>query len=198
MNFGPITAEICWRVWGTPANFKGFTSWQRYCTVFQLWASAKLCGVEQRAPPILAGRPSRRALAHISNYTIVSYSYVDSETYTCVHRCSLSWVVLTYLLQCDVFTARWGAIMRIVVYFCSTNTDIWMLVGFDTTCIVKLFIPRYNVSLQLLLLLLFALLQSCCSLWSWDIILAIEHLGEGDMLLDNSRIRQVADCQVAD
>ena len=23
-NFGPLTAEICWRVWGTPANFNGF------------------------------------------------------------------------------------------------------------------------------------------------------------------------------
>jgi len=22
--FGPLTAEICWRVWGTPANFNGF------------------------------------------------------------------------------------------------------------------------------------------------------------------------------
>jgi len=29
----------------------GFASWQRYCTPLQ-WASAKLCGVEQRAPPI--------------------------------------------------------------------------------------------------------------------------------------------------
>ena len=24
VNVGPLTAEICWRVWGTPANFKGF------------------------------------------------------------------------------------------------------------------------------------------------------------------------------
>ena len=24
MNFGPLAAEICWRVWGTPANFSGF------------------------------------------------------------------------------------------------------------------------------------------------------------------------------
>ena len=24
VNFGPPAAEICWRVWGTPANFKGF------------------------------------------------------------------------------------------------------------------------------------------------------------------------------
>jgi len=21
VNFGPLAAEICWRVWGTPANF---------------------------------------------------------------------------------------------------------------------------------------------------------------------------------
>jgi len=24
VNFGQLTAEICWRVWGTPANFNGF------------------------------------------------------------------------------------------------------------------------------------------------------------------------------
>jgi len=24
VNFGPLTAEICWGVWGTPANFNGF------------------------------------------------------------------------------------------------------------------------------------------------------------------------------
>ena len=23
-NFGPLTSEVCWRVWGTPANFDGF------------------------------------------------------------------------------------------------------------------------------------------------------------------------------
>jgi len=23
-NFGLLTAEVCWRVWGTPANFNGF------------------------------------------------------------------------------------------------------------------------------------------------------------------------------
>jgi len=27
-------------------------SLQRYCTALQYWASAKLCGVEQREPPI--------------------------------------------------------------------------------------------------------------------------------------------------
>ena len=24
VNFGPLAAEICWRVWGTTANFNGF------------------------------------------------------------------------------------------------------------------------------------------------------------------------------
>jgi len=24
VNFGPLTTEICWRVWGTPSNFNGF------------------------------------------------------------------------------------------------------------------------------------------------------------------------------
>jgi len=49
VNFGPLAAEIVSLVWGTPGNFNGFSSWQRYGTVVQLWASAKLCGVEQRA-----------------------------------------------------------------------------------------------------------------------------------------------------
>jgi len=34
VNFGPLVAEICWRVWGTLANSTGFASWQRYCTAF--------------------------------------------------------------------------------------------------------------------------------------------------------------------
>jgi len=29
-----------------------FASWQHYCTALHYWASAKLCGIEQRAPPI--------------------------------------------------------------------------------------------------------------------------------------------------
>ena len=52
VNFGPLAAEICWRIWAPLQISTGLTSWQRYCTVFQYWASAKLCGVEQRAPPI--------------------------------------------------------------------------------------------------------------------------------------------------
>ena len=50
--FGPLVAEIVSLVWGTPANFSGFRVLAALLLVLQQWASAKLCGVEQRAPPI--------------------------------------------------------------------------------------------------------------------------------------------------
>jgi len=48
VNFGPLTAEIGLTVWGTPANF----NWFRVLAALLhgIWASAKLCGVKQRAP----------------------------------------------------------------------------------------------------------------------------------------------------
>ena len=52
VNFGPLAAEIGSGVWGSLRISTGFASWQRYCTVLQQWASANLCGVEQRTPPI--------------------------------------------------------------------------------------------------------------------------------------------------
>jgi len=52
VNFGLLTAEICWRVWGIPANFDGFRVLAAvlHCTL--VLGVSKLCGVEQRAPPI--------------------------------------------------------------------------------------------------------------------------------------------------
>ena len=50
VNFGPLAAEIVSLVWGTPANFNGFRVLA--ALLHRTWASAKLCGVEQRAPPI--------------------------------------------------------------------------------------------------------------------------------------------------
>ena len=49
---GPLTAEIVRQFEASLQISTGLASWQRYCTALQQWASAKLCGVEQRAPPI--------------------------------------------------------------------------------------------------------------------------------------------------
>jgi len=54
VNFGPLAAEIDPVVWGTPGNFNGFgvLAALLHGTPVSYWTSAKLCGVEQRAPPI--------------------------------------------------------------------------------------------------------------------------------------------------
>ena len=51
-NVGPLAAEI--GLFGASLQISmAFASWQHYCTALQFnWASAKLCGVEHRVPPI--------------------------------------------------------------------------------------------------------------------------------------------------
>ena len=67
VNFGPLAAEIGWRVWGTPANFNGF------CVLAALLHGSQVVGVSQTAALnrgrhlYSTGRPSRWALAHISS-----------------------------------------------------------------------------------------------------------------------------------
>jgi len=66
VNSGLLTAEICWRVWGTPANFNGFR------VLAALLHGTLVVSVSQTLMPLdrgrhlySAGRPSRWALAHI-------------------------------------------------------------------------------------------------------------------------------------
>jgi len=52
VNIGLLAAEIGPVVWEPQLISTAFDPWQRYCTVLQQWASAKLCDVEQKAPPV--------------------------------------------------------------------------------------------------------------------------------------------------
>jgi len=72
VNFGPLAAENGPVVWAPQLISTGFTSWQRYCTALQYWASAKLCGIEQRHHLYSAGRPSHWASTHILVFTVLS------------------------------------------------------------------------------------------------------------------------------
>jgi len=68
VNVGPLAAEIVSLVWGTPANFNGFRVLAALLNgTLVVWASAKLCGVEQRVHLYSAGRPSRWAFDHFSS-----------------------------------------------------------------------------------------------------------------------------------
>jgi len=50
-NFGPLAAEIVLLVWSTPANFNGFRVLAALL-LDTLVLGVKLCGVEERVPPI--------------------------------------------------------------------------------------------------------------------------------------------------
>ena len=52
VNFGPLVAEIVSLVWGTPGNFNGFGVLAALLHGILVVGAAKLCGVEQRAPPV--------------------------------------------------------------------------------------------------------------------------------------------------
>ena len=73
VNFGLLTAEMRWRVWGTPSNFSGFH------ILAALLHGTHLVGVSQTAALnrgrhlYSAGRPSRWALAHISSLSFFSF-----------------------------------------------------------------------------------------------------------------------------
>jgi len=66
VNFGLLTAEICWRVYGNPANFNGF---RVYGSVIVRHSSSgrqpNFAALNRGRHLYSAGRPSRWALAHI-------------------------------------------------------------------------------------------------------------------------------------
>ena len=65
VNFGPLTPEIRSTIWGTPANFNRFASWQRYCTASDSGRQLNFAALNRGRHLCSARRPSRWALAHI-------------------------------------------------------------------------------------------------------------------------------------
>ena len=77
-NFGPLTSETGWPVWGTPANFNWFRVLAALLHGIYYRVSAKLCGVEQRAPPII-----RQGDHHVGHWPtfLVHYFFVSGLCY---------------------------------------------------------------------------------------------------------------------
>jgi len=71
--FSPLTAEICWRVWGTPANINGFR------VLAALHSSSgrqpNFAALNRGRHLYSAGRPSRWVLAHIL-VMVALYNYI--------------------------------------------------------------------------------------------------------------------------
>ena len=66
VNFGPLTAEIDWRVYGAPHHIStGIASWQRYCTASSSGRQPIFAALNRGRHLCLAGQPLRWALTHI-------------------------------------------------------------------------------------------------------------------------------------
>ena len=99
----------------------GFASWQRYCTALQYWASAKLCGVEQRAPPIFGRAAITLGIgSHSSsfffygphNHSAHNKLHVDEELFVFGSKVSVSWSIGKNLRICKVTLVPGGILLR--------------------------------------------------------------------------------------
>jgi len=80
-NFFPLAAEIGLPVWGTPANFYGFRVLAALLHGTLIVASAKLCGAEQRAPPIFGRAAITLGIGPHSSIICISLLH-----YLAIHR----------------------------------------------------------------------------------------------------------------
>jgi len=85
VNFSPLTAEICWRVWGHPSKL------QRVSRLGSVTARHSSSGRQSNFVALnrgrqlySAGQPSRWALAHILVLLTISMLV---ELYNCVYNC---------------------------------------------------------------------------------------------------------------
>jgi len=72
VNFSPLVAEICWRVWGTPGNFSGFRVLAALLHSFLVVGVSQTAALNRGCHLYSARLPSRWALAHISSLTYFS------------------------------------------------------------------------------------------------------------------------------
>ena len=91
VNFGPLAAEIRWRVWDNLQISTGFAFWQRYRTHSSIGRQPN-CGVEQRAPPIFGRAAITLGIGpHSSCFNFL-------HNFFCLVPCSrLSWLFTSFL-----------------------------------------------------------------------------------------------------
>ena len=70
--FSLLTAEICWQVWGTPANFNGFRVLAALLHSTLVVGVSQTLRVEQRAPPIFGRATITLGIGPHSSYIIFS------------------------------------------------------------------------------------------------------------------------------
>ena len=75
VNFGPLTAEIDWRVWGTLSYFNGYRVLAALLHGSQVVGVSQTLGVEQRAPPMIGKAAITLGIDKHSSFSFFFLSY---------------------------------------------------------------------------------------------------------------------------
>jgi len=86
VNFGPLTAEICWWVWSTQQISTDFASWLRYCNDVAQRRSTKLC--------MMFGRL-------LGCYSIYTLWVKKTRHYNIVHNFAKCWPIFKFFPRTD-------------------------------------------------------------------------------------------------
>ena len=89
VNFYPLTAEICWRVLGTRANYNGVRVLAALLHGTLVLGVSQTAALNRRRHLYSAGRPSRWAFGHISSVIFV-FMNPKSESKHAQHGCRCS------------------------------------------------------------------------------------------------------------
>jgi len=92
VNFGLLTAEICWTVWGTPANFNKFRVLAALLHGTMTVSVSQTAALNRGRHLHSAGWPACWALAHISSLFVFLYGYAFLSSGKSVKFC----MVLAY------------------------------------------------------------------------------------------------------
>ena len=94
VNFGLLTAEICWRVWGTPANFNGF------CALARLLHGTLVVGVSHTLQHWTEGATYIRQGGHHVGHWPTFLVNVDVTLFSFSEQQALWWILLLSKVIC--------------------------------------------------------------------------------------------------
>jgi len=116
VNFGLLTAEICWRVWGIPANFNGF------CFLAALLHGTLVVGVSQTVRRWTEGatyiRQGSHHVGHWPTFLVISFfvflSFLVSSSRAQVAPVDRVWRSICHMTSfCPRMCLLWISLIRL-------------------------------------------------------------------------------------
>jgi len=116
VNFGVLMAEICWWVWGTPANFNRFHVTARHSSS----GRQPNCGVEQTAPPAFGRTAIPLGIGPHSSFQLFSSSSTGSPlNIASTSTLFIPLILPIYIQSCMLITHLFSQVVKYQSALCS-------------------------------------------------------------------------------